>query len=208
MKIEYYGHSCFLITTSAGVRILTDPYTRVGYELPEGLRADIVTVSHEHFDHNYTQVLAYAGVVERGEGARVEKNVRLNGIITSHDNQNGKLRGKNTVFTIEADGLILCHLGDIGETCSPELVQKIGKVDVLLLPVGGNYTIDALEAKRYAEMLQPQTVILMHYRPSDGTIDIATEKSFLELTGAYAEYEGEYQTEEGERVVFMRRKIG
>lgn len=206
MKIEYFGHSCFLITTDTGVTVLTDPYTRVGYELPDGLRADIVTVSHEHFDHNYTQGLAYAGVVVRGKGERVEKGVRLTGITTSHDNKNGLLRGKNTVFKVEANGLTLCHLGDIGEPCSPELVKKIGKVDVLFVPVGGNYTIDAVEAKRYTEMLQPQTVILMHYCPSDGAIDIATEQNFLDLMDAYAQCEGEYQTEKKERVVFMRRK--
>ncbi len=206
MKIEYFGHSCFLITTGAGVRILTDPYTKVGYELPAGLRADVVTVSHEHFDHNHVSSLEYAGTLVKGEGSRIERGVRLTGIATFHDSENGRLRGKNTVYKIEAEGITLCHMGDIGEPYTPCLAEKIGKVDVLFIPVGGNYTIDAVEAKRYVEGICPQTVILMHYRPADGKIDIDTEQSFLSLTAEYAEYNGEYHTEENQRVVFMRRK--
>ena len=208
MKIEYFGHSCFKITLDSGVSVLTDPYTRVGYELPKGLRADFVTVSHGHFDHNFVDALAYVGEVLQSVGAYEKAGVRFIGLESNHDEKGGTLRGKNIAYIIEADGKRLCHLGDIGEPCSPAFVEKVGEVDILFLPIGGKYTIDAREAKRYMDAIAPKTVLLMHYRPKDGTIDIDTEKPFLSLVDGYAVRVGEYDTKEGESVVLMRRKEG
>ena len=179
MYIQYLGHSCFFLRFDNGITLVTDPYTKVGYELPSSLQADIVTVSHGHFDHNYILAINGNPIVVNEIGQYSINGVDINGILTSHDEKNGALRGKNVVFTFTVDGLTVCHLGDIGEPCTNALVEKIGTIDVLLIPVGGTYTIDALQAKEYVRKLAPKVVIPMHYRPKDGTIDITDEKPFL-----------------------------
>ena len=180
MKIEYLGHSCFCLTTENGIKIITDPYTKVGYSLPNGLTADIVTVSHGHFDHNYLEGIKTTDVVS--DTLFYEKNgVRFEGILTFHDEKQGALRGKNIVYKIIADGMTICHLGDLGEKYSAELKNKIGQVDVCLIPIGGTYTIDAKEAMKYVENINPRIVIPMHYRPQDGALDITDAKPFLQL---------------------------
>ena len=180
MKIEYFGHACFRTTANDGLSLLTDPYTKVGYELPSGLQADIVTVSHGHFDHNATHLVSTNTLLDKA-GVYELNVINLQGISSYHDEQNGTLRGGNILFKWEMDGLVLCHLGDLGERLSLPLLEKIGKVDVLFIPVGGKYTIDALQAKEYVQALAPSIVIPMHYKPQDGTIDITDEKSFLQL---------------------------
>ena len=181
MKIRYLGHSCFQWITDSGVKIVSDPYTKVGYELSKGLHADIVTVSHEHFDHNFLNGIQSIGSVVRGALTYEEKDVKIVGIATKHDPCGGRLRGENTVYKIYADGLVLCHLGDLGEVCTDELIEKIGAVDVLFIPIGGTYTIDCVQAKEYVDKIQPKAVIPMHYKPIDGSLDIATEVGFLQL---------------------------
>ena len=178
MTIRYYGHSCFQLTTEDGARIVTDPYQKVGYELPHGIVTDIVTVSHGHFDHNYVEAIQTQTVIA-DSAARTIKGVDIEGIDCYHDPLQGKLRGKNIIFKIQADGLTFCHLGDLGEEISKELIEKIGEVDVLFLPIGGTYTIDAKHAKEYAEAIAPKVIIPMHFKPNDGTLDIASPEQFL-----------------------------
>ncbi len=180
MKIRYLGHSCFEITCNSGKKIITDPYRGVGYELPQGLCADIVTVSHGHFDHAYTQGVHARQIVDSSAGY-ADEGVTITGIDSYHDGKQGVLRGNNIIFKINADGVTLCHMGDIGEEYSSALMKKIGEVDILLLPVGGTYTVDAQGAKRYVDGIQPKAVIPMHYRPKDGSLDIADCASFLKL---------------------------
>ncbi len=184
MKIQYLGHSCFRMQFNGGLTVVTDPYTKVGYELPKGLTADVVTVSHGHFDHNYLPAVQYNCVLSNA-GAYSINGVTFEGIESFHDGAQGSLRGKNIIFKIIADGLTICHFGDLGEIAYPELLAKIGKVDVLLLPIGGTYTIDALQAKEYMEKLSPKLVIPMHYKPQDGGLDIAGSESFLQLVKDY-----------------------
>lgn len=182
MKIVYYGHSCFLLETNAGTRIVTDPYTRIGYELPP-LRADFVTCSHFHYDHNFVQgvqgvreVIASPGSCERG-------GVLITGIPTSHDDMDGALHGENTVYRFEADGMTVCHLGDIGEPLSPRLIERIGKVDVLLVPVGGTYTVDARGALEYVDAIAPAAAVPMHYNAFGCTVDISPVSAFVRAAG-------------------------
>ena len=179
MKIEYLGHSCFRLTDEKGVVLLTDPYTRVGYELPRGLRADIVTVSHGHFDHNNVSAIENRAKIVNAAGKTVYEDVTIEGIATWHDDKQGALRGGNVVYKIGMDGLTVCHLGDLGEAFREDLAEKIGQVDVLLLPIGGTYTIDAVQAAEYVRKLQPKLVIPMHYRPQDGSLDIDGAEAFL-----------------------------
>ncbi len=180
MKIEYFGHSCFAITAKNGFAVLTDPYRGVGYEMPSGLCADVVTVSHGHFDHNYVDVVRAKKVLTVIDNYRIN-GVEIYGVPCYHDPKKGALRGENIAFIIKMDGVTLCHLGDVGEECSPALVEKIGKVDILLIPVGGTYTVDAVGAKKYIDAIAPRAVLPMHYRPQDGSLDITGIQPFLAL---------------------------
>lgn len=212
MKIKYLGHSCFQLETEKGVKIVTDPYTKVGYELEKGLKADIVTVSHGHFDHAHTEAVEAKTVLSTA-GRFVLEGVEIEGIESFHDPVQGRLRGKNIVYKLRADGMTACHLGDLGEPCSQEILDRLGKVDVLFLPVGGTYTIDAAQAKEYIEMIKPKIAIPMHYRPVDGTIDITEAEEFLRLfdeKDVTAVKNGEYELrlgtlEEEMPILYMER---
>jgi L-ascorbate metabolism protein UlaG (beta-lactamase superfamily) len=181
MKIEYFGHACFRITAANGKRIVTDPYQGVGYSLPRGLTGDIITVSHGHFDHNNVAAVSGNPIVLDKSGEFIAHEISFVGAECFHDPKQGALRGKNIIFTFLVDGIKICHLGDIGEEVRAELLQKIGKPDVLLLPIGGKYTIDEFGAKAYVQAIQPKVAIPMHYKPKDGTLDIAAAEDFLNL---------------------------
>ena len=180
MKITYLGHACFQITSANGTTIITDPYTRVGYELPAGLSADLVTVSHGHFDHNYLDGIN-AGQVLSSAGEYVYNDIKIVAYESFHDEKQGALRGKNLLFVLEVDGIKICHFGDLGEACRADILEKIADADILFIPVGGTYTIDAAQAKEYVEKCQPCTAIPMHFRPQYGTLDIAPISNFLGL---------------------------
>ena len=180
MKITYLGHACFQITSASGTTIITDPYTRVGYELPAGLSADLVTVSHGHFDHNYLDGIN-AGQVLSSAGEYVYNDIKIVAYESFHDEKQGALRGKNLLFVFEVDGVKICHFGDLGESCRADILEKIADADIVLIPVGGTYTIDAVQAKEYVEKCQPCTAIPMHFRPQYGTLDIAPISNFLGL---------------------------
>ncbi len=179
MKIQYAGHSCFLVTADSGVRIVTDPYGDVGIPLPH-LEADVVTVSHNHFDHvNAEGVSGEFKVLDRA-GRHFAGGLVFTAHPCFHDSLSGRLRGKNLAFTFSVDGVRVCHMGDIGEL-SPALVSSLGRVDVLLLPVGGHYTVNARQAKYYADALSPSYVIPMHYKVEGLTVDIAGVEEFTSL---------------------------
>ena len=181
MKIKYLGHSCFYLENERGIKLITDPFTRVGYELPSGLLADIVTVSHGHFDHNYTQAVGGSPVVVDRAGEYEIDGVKIVGKSTWHDPKQGALRGANLIFKIETDGLTVCHFGDLGESYSEKIAEILKGADIWLIPVGGTYTVDARQAWEYVEKLAPKAVIPMHYRPQDGALDIEPVHAFLEL---------------------------
>jgi L-ascorbate metabolism protein UlaG (beta-lactamase superfamily) len=185
MKLKWLGHSAFLITSSEGVTILTDPYKSGSYEGAVGYgeitdAADIVLVSHEHDDHNSTDSVPGNPVVIRGLGEHESRGIKFAGVGTYHDKSQGKERGKNTIFVFEVDGVRVCHLGDLGHTIDQETSSKIGKVDVLLVPVGGFFTIDAAEATAVTETLNPRVVIPMHFKTEKLGFPIAGVDGFLE----------------------------
>ena len=179
MKIRYLGHACFQIIGEDGTCILTDPYKGVGYELPANISADIVTISHTHFDHNNVEAIQGVKAICNEVKEYEINGVRIQGIDSFHDQKQGSLRGNNTIYKMQIDGISFCHLGDIGELLSDSIVKNIGYCDVLLIPVGGTYTIDASEAKKYVHAIAPKIVIPMHYRPQDGSLDIADGTKFL-----------------------------
>ena len=180
MKIRYLGHSCFFLADSAGTSVVTDPYDGVGFPLPAVL-ASAISASHKHFDHyNIKAVKGNPAVFDRAGSSRLN-GVDVSAIPSFHDEVKGAKRGGNLIFKFSMDGLNVCHLGDIGEPCNPSLVESIAPVDILLIPVGGNYTIDAVRAKEYIDAIKPAVVIPMHYKVAGLQIDIAPLDGFLAL---------------------------
>ena len=181
MKIQYLGHSCFKLTESTGTTIIADPYKGIGYELPTPLTADAVTVSHQHYDHNNVGAVSGKPVVIDKDGFFELPGVEITGIKSYHDDQEGAKRGENVIYKFRMDGLEICHLGDLGEECSAELLELLLPVNILIIPVGGNYTIDAELAKEYVDRIMPEIVIPMHYKTRNLTIDIDKAQGFLDL---------------------------
>ncbi len=181
MKIEYLGHSCFKLTESTGTSIVCDPYSdEIGYAMRK-VSADAVTVSHGHYDHNAVQNVDGAPLLIDGGQNNGLAGVEINSIKSFHDTSRGKKRGENTIFKFRMDGIDVCHLGDLGEKCSSDLIETLLPVDVLLIPVGGTYTIDAEMAKEYVDRIMPDIVIPMHYRTRDCKLDIDRVDEFTGL---------------------------
>ena len=164
MKLTWYGHSCFLAETAEGSAVF-DPYAPgsvPGLRLPP-LTADAVLCSHSHRDHGYAQ-----GVTLRGKGLRA----KVTRIPCFHDEAGGAKRGDNLITVLEAEGLRLAHLGDLGHMLSPEQLSALGRVDILLIPVGGYYTIDAHTAWALTEAIRPGITVPMHYRGAGYGYDV------------------------------------
>jgi len=180
MKIKWLGHASFMITSEAGTKIITDPYvateTLTYGEIKES--ADVVTVSHEHGDHS--NVSGVRGSPEAVRGTAKVKGIEFKGIPTYHDNTGGSQRGKNTVFYFAVDGIRVCHLGDLGHPLNDKQTAELGSVDILLIPVGGNYTIDAKVASQLCDRLKPKVIIPMHFKNDKCTFPIAGVDEFLQ----------------------------
>lgn len=201
MKIKYLGHSCFLLTESTGTTVVCDPYSKaIGYKMPK-VSADAVTVSHHHYDHDAVEnVCGNPVVLDKETGYRLP-GVEINAVKSYHDNETGAKRGDNVIFKFRMDGLDVCHLGDLGEDCSSELIEAILPVNVLLIPVGGNYTIDGATAREYIDRIMPDIVIPMHYRIKGCNVDIDKVEDFIE------ELEGEnIEVEEAEGEIELSRQ--
>lgn len=180
MKVKWLGHSAFLLTAEDGTKIITDPY-----ETSEGLKygdidesADIVTVSHEHGDHN--NVKAVKGNPQVVKESASIKGINIKAIKTKHDDKSGSERGENTVFCFEIDRVRVCHLGDLGHLLTDNQVVEIGKVHVLLLPVGGHFTIDAKNATQVTEQVRARNIIPMHFHNDKCLFPIGGIEAFLE----------------------------
>ncbi|MGB9883425.1 MAG: MBL fold metallo-hydrolase [Microgenomates group bacterium] len=167
MEIKYLGHSSFLIKTKTA-KIITDPFDSkmVGLKYPK-VEADIITVSHQHNDHN--QVSQVAGVDGQAPliidmpGEFEKKGVRVFGFRSYHDDKKGQTRGENNLYKIEAEGVSILHCGDLGMVPEESFLENIGEVDILLVPVGGFYTIDPSQAEELVKKIEPHIVIPMHY---------------------------------------------
>lgn len=182
MKVKWLGHASFMITSEDGTSIITDPYAAysgLNYgEIKES--ADIVTISHEHGDHNNAAAIQGNPEVVKGTAPVEVKGIKINGIATYHDDANGSQRGGNTIFCMDIDGMRVCHLGDLGHQLGDKEVAEIGKTDIVFTPVGGFFTIDAKTATQVCNQLGPKVIIPMHFKNDKCAFPIAAVDDFLQ----------------------------
>lgn len=178
MKITYLAHSSFILENSKGTKILTDPFDNtVGYKVFEG-SVDIVTISHHHFDHDYIEKLKCKNIIDK-TGDFNFGDISITGIPSYHDKVKGAKRGKNIIFIIEMDNYRICHLGDLGYVLSENEISALGNIDVLFIPIGGNFTIDGKEAAKVSSAINPHITIPIHYKTPLLSFELDGLETFL-----------------------------
>lgn len=184
MILRYMGHSFFTMTTEKGTVIATDPYGALERYPRRRVPAHVCTVSHHHFDHDGLEcVTGHPLVIDQPGSYRPEADVAITGIPVCHDHHNGEHRGSNTIFVFEIEGLRIAHCGDLGHLPTPAQIKALSGLDVLLLPVGGTFTLDDKEAFTTMGLLKPKVTIPMHYHTQYTDMNIAPVDGFLRLAG-------------------------
>jgi L-ascorbate metabolism protein UlaG (beta-lactamase superfamily) len=162
MEISWLGHSCFQVR-GKNVTLITDPFPpQPGYSLGK-INAPIVTISHNHAGHNYVQGVGGNPRVVRGPGEYEISDVLITGVASYHDNKRGQELGRNTIYVIHMDDVVICHLGDLGHTLQEEQLEEVADADVLLIPIGGQHTLNATQAAEVISQVEPRIIIPMHY---------------------------------------------
>ncbi len=179
MRITWHGHSCFEVKDR--VTVVTDPHDgkSIGVK-PPVVKADIVLISHEHFDHNCARIVRGDFKIVREPGQRIERGVEIRGVPAFHDDSGGAKRGKVNIFRFELGGVVFCHLGDLGHMLTDEMISELQPIDVLFLPVGGVFTIDGKQAQELIDILKPKVAVPMHFRIGGLSMSIHTINGFLE----------------------------
>lgn len=182
LQIRWHGHSCFEIKDD--ITLVTDPHDGKSIGIPApNIEGDIILVSHDHYDHNSVKTVEKIGSkVVRDERKRNIYNVVIRGIKTYHDENFGDIRGENIIFKFLIDDINFCHLGDLGHILEEDIAEKIGDVDILFIPVGGNFTIDANYAWKIVNLIKPSIIIPMHYKIGGLSLPIDTLDKFLETS--------------------------
>lgn len=179
MEIRWLGHSCFLLKASDNTTVLTDPFDPlIGYS-PYNIKANIVTISHCHYDHCCTELLKESPKIIKTPGITNLNNISIKGIPSYHDNFKGLKRGDNLIFIFKIDNYSLCHLGDLGHFLDDKILDEIGRIDVLFIPVGGNFTIDGKTAADLSKKISPKIIIPMHYKTQQVNLALDGIESFL-----------------------------
>ncbi len=184
MRIDYLGHACFRVTSGTGKSLVFDPYEpgcfggALAYQAP-GVLASIVFASHDHADHGAVGEVSGSPKVVNRAGSGEHDGVSWRGTATCHDESGGSERGDNVIFSVGLEGVRFCHLGDLGHALSAEQVSAIGKVDVLFVPVGGHFTIDAGAAVEVGKLLEPKILVPMHFKTDKVAFPIAPIDEFV-----------------------------
>ncbi len=184
MIVRWLGHASFLLQAAGGAKVITDPYESGAYNggimhRSIDIEPDVVTVSHDHADHGYTEGVPGNFVVIKTPDEKTIKGISIKGISAYHDIEKGAVRGSNVMFLITVDGIHVAHLGDLGHELSARDIEQIGKVDVLLIPVGGYYTIGPEQATKIVDEIKPKLVIPMHFKNDKVNITIGPVDDFL-----------------------------
>ena len=178
MKLKYYGHACFTLRFADGTTLAIDPFDESVTYAPCDAVCDAALLSHDHFDHNHVQSLRGEFVTIREAGSYDVRGVRITAVPSFHDKKRGALRGKNLIFRIEGEGLTIVHLGDLGHMPDETQLRAIAGADVLLIPIGGTYTIDTPEAEELIRLAQPKHAVAMHFRTPDYDFNTSTCEAF------------------------------
>lgn len=179
MQIIWYGHSCFLIKTPTGKRILIDPFDNsIGYNnnFP---KCDLVTVSHNHFDSSYLNITNSLTKVISEPGVFDMNHFKIEGLNSFHDKCNGLKRGSNIIYIFKINKYSICHLGHLGHILSSETLEKLKNIDILLIPIGGNFTLNGLEATKLCKLICPKYIIPMHYKTNRSFLYLDDPKNFI-----------------------------
>ncbi len=180
ISVSWFGHAMFLIERP-GIKIVTDPYsTEIGYSFPD-IEASVVTISHNHFDHNNVEALKGGPFVIKEPMPLFFGPIQFEGLITDHDNFGGEERGKNIIFRWQMEGITFAHMGDYGEnTLTDDQKMFLAQTDVLMIPVGGVYTINGEQARQIIAEVAPKVTIPMHYKTSPLNINIESIENFVQ----------------------------
>lgn len=179
MQLIWYGHSCFLLKTYKGKRILTDPFgNTIGYNnnFP---KCDLITISHFHFEHSYLKNIDNTTKIINETGLFDMKFLTVEGIPTFHDKCNGLKRGPNIIYLFNVDGYKICHLGDLGHIPCDFILEKLRNLDILLIPIGGHFSLDGLEASELCKLILPKYIIPMHYKTYETSLYLEDSKKFI-----------------------------
>jgi len=182
MEISWLGHSCFQIKGKSAT-LITDPFSpQAGDASGLGkLSASIVTISHDHQGHNYAVGVGGNPRVVRGPGEYEISDVLITGVPSYHDNERGKVLGRNTIYVIHMDDIVICHLGDLGHTLQEDQLEEVADADVLLIPISGQHTINAAQAAEVISQVEPRIVIPMHYALPEGDAPNPLDKFCREM---------------------------
>ncbi|MFA5248285.1 MAG: MBL fold metallo-hydrolase [Patescibacteria group bacterium] len=196
MILSYFGHSCFKIQDKVGtdgVTVITDPFNKnLGLKVPN-CEADVVTVSHNHDDHNNFGSLRGEAFIVDTPGEYDVKGIMIVGVETFHDDKNGEERGRNIAYRLEVDDIVLAHLGDLGHVLTNEQLEQLGNIDVLLVPIGGHFTLDAKKAVEVINQIEPRIVIPMHYKLPKSQIDLDGLDKFIKELGVEPQCEEKFK---------------
>lgn len=218
MDIYYLGHSSFRLKGKTAT-LITDPFSEkmTGLKFPKS-EADIVTISHNHEDHNQGDLVSGHPYIMANPGEYEVKNVSVFGVSAFHDNQKGQERGKNTIFVIEMDKMRICHLGDLGHKLEENILEELDGVDILMIPVGGSVTINPSEAMQVVSQIEPKIVLPMHYNEEGLNQqifgDLAPLEAFLKEAGDKIEHLPKLTVgfdslpEEKQQIIILERKNG
>ncbi|MCD4817413.1 MAG: MBL fold metallo-hydrolase [Candidatus Cloacimonetes bacterium] len=191
LKIKWFGHSMWKISTEK-VSLIIDPFTDIGYKVPQNETADIVISTHDHFDHNNFGIIKGNPEIVKSEGIFVFDHVKIETFAVWHDETKGSKRGNNLLVRMELAERTFLHCGDLGHMLSQELMIKLGKIDVIFIPVGGYYTIDAVTAKKIVDYLKPAIIFPMHYKTKVLDFPISEKEEYLKLIGDYQQFKQNY----------------
>ncbi len=211
MRLIWHMHSCFEVSDETIVVIDPHDGRSIGVKPPQ-LRADIVLISHDHFDHNAIRVVKGDYTVIRDVSPRTVKGVAIRGLTAYHDDVGGERRGKVNIFHFTVNGVRFCHLSDLGHMLTPAQVQELGEVDVLFVPVGGVFTIDGAQAQRLVRAIGPKVAVPMHFRVGGLSMSIQNADAYLNglpeesvvRVGNEVEFEAEDLPERTEHWVFSQ----